>query len=144
MIRLATHSDIPRLLELDRATNPFPWEEKVLDRVLSFDRAKSWVYENRDGVIVAFASVLISPESAHWLNFRVEPGKQKGIYIWQLGLHILHELLAQKIMYVYAEVMEDNLPLVRGIERMGFKLKVLNLIPNYYGEKNGAAICIYL
>lgn len=84
-------SDIPEVLEIERAVQSFPWSAQNFEDALAAGY-ESWVLRNQQGV-VGFCIGMLAPDVAHVLVIAVAPSLQKRGY----G-HLLLEELRQSAL----------------------------------------------
>ena len=87
--RSMTHADIPRVLELERATYPQPWSEGIFfDELGRSDRV--YVIAERNGAMVGFGGLMLVEGDAHVTTLAVKTEVRKG----GLGTRLMLQLIA--------------------------------------------------
>ncbi len=152
-VRVATERDLPRVLEIERASFPNPWPEPLLRGHLG--EGGFLVYEDDEtgevvGYIIAglripsfferlerrtraLVGLPVDPDGrrGHIMNFAVDPrrrGRGVGEALLREGLEYLRVLGAET---AELEVRADNRAAIKLYEKHGFRVK--ERLPGYYG-----------
>lgn len=152
-IRPATKRDLPRVLEIERASFPNPWPESLLRGYLS--ERGFLVYEDEGTRTVAGYLIVgiripslfarlekrtralvglpidLEERTGHIMNLAVDPayrGRGLGEALLRRGLAYLNSLDAD---FVELEVRADNRAAIGLYEKHGFHIK--ERLPGYYG-----------
>ena len=129
--RAMTISDIPVVLELERATYPQPWTEGVFRDELSLpDRA--YVMAERDGELVGFGGLMIVEGDAHITTLAVRNESRKAGLGSQLMLELIGAGLDRGARHLTLEVRATNEGAQRLYERFG--MVAVGVRKHYYRD----------
>ena len=129
-IRQAKSNDLPLLAKLDKLTNLTNWQQEEYQSSFNNKNHYMHVLENdiNDVIGVIVTSVIL--DEAEILQFWIKnTSKQRG-YGKILLAHVLDTLRVNRVLRVFLEVREDNIPAIRLYEKSGFV--VVGRRNNYY------------
>ncbi len=132
-LRRMRSSDLPQVMEIEKANYEFPWTEAVFEDCLRVNYS-CWVCEE-DEQILGFSIVAIAVGEAHILNINVDPAEQKQ----GIGRMMMDNLIAvarsKKADTVFLEVRPSNKPALSLYFSMGFN--EIGVRKNYYPAAQG-------
>ncbi len=134
MMRAMTAADLPAVLAIEQAVQPYPWTAGNFRDALQAGYVAR-VLEN-DGVVQAFMVWFPLPDEAELLNIAVAASAQRR----GLGRQVLQELLdtarQQGRQRVFLEVRVSNVPAIELYLHAGFAVNGERR--NYYKNANGS------
>lgn len=136
MLRALVQSDLPQILEIERAVNLAPWTEETFQACLQAGYL-GWAIEADGHQIVGFVLVAMSSYECHVLNVCVLPSHQHQGLGHQLMSQALGHAKAQGVGIAYLEVRRSNLPAISLYEKMNFRK--IGERKNYYPTDNGSS-----
>jgi len=139
-LRDAKHSDLPRIIEIERLSFTQPWSPNSFQRELSLSFSRTFLaIPQGDGQLAAgyLCRWLVAGE-VHILNIAVHPDfRQQGI-----ATALLEEALAEarrkRAEVMVLEVRRTNLPARQLYRKLGFEDRRLRR--NYYGPGEDALV----
>lgn len=135
MLRLLTATDIPRLLEIETATQMSPWREEVFQNCFS-SSCDCWGVESDNNNLVGFIIVSFTVlTEGHILNFAVDPAFQQRGYARALLETVLQHAREHQILRLWLEVRRSNTRAIKLYQNAGFVQ--MGERKNYYAELNG-------
>lgn len=133
-VRKATEIDLPRLLDIEVATQIAPWSEDVFQRCfkMGYD---CWVLEE-DNVVMGFIVMSsASTKESHILNLCVDPLYQRKGYGETLLKYAMFQAKSRGMGIAYLEVRRSNYHAIKLYHKLGFVQ--IGDRKNYYPANNG-------
>ncbi|UGV40567.1 ribosomal protein S18-alanine N-acetyltransferase [Methanococcoides orientis] len=131
MIRVATRSDIPSIVEIENLSFDAPWSSSVFR---SYADYPGFIVLESEGVILGYAVLVVIKRAAHLASIATHPKyRRMGVATALLEGCIL---LAKENSYslIRLEVREKNNDAQKFYLSNGFEMK--GVIPNYYPDDN--------
>jgi len=143
--RKMTKSDLPQVMEIERAGYQFPWSEGLFEDCLKAGHYANWVCEDTEDKMVAFCIVSIAVGELNILNLCIAPEERKQGLGKKFMLHIMETAKEKKAESVFLEVRPSNLGAVALYESLGFN--EIGIRTGYYkteaGEREDALMMAY-
>jgi ribosomal-protein-alanine N-acetyltransferase len=137
IIRKMQHSDVPRVLEIERLLFSTPWSEDSFLNEIYKKYAISKVAVI-DGNIIGYICANFILHEAHILNLAVLPDFQRRGVATVLMNESLKELKEKGCVFMYLEVRASNAGARQFYELFGFK--VMDVRKKYYINPNEDAL----
>jgi ribosomal-protein-alanine N-acetyltransferase len=137
--RRMRESDLPRVMEIERAAFSHPWSEELVRRELSHEFSTVLLAtEGASGPILGFAVVWLVPDELHVLNVAVAPeARRRGV-----ARAVLAKVEAgareQGARVAMLEVRRSNAPAIALYRALGYREVAIR--PRYYAEDGEDAI----
>lgn len=133
-----TTADLPRLMELERASFGDPWSESAMAATLEIPVARA-IAARSEGKIVGFVIAYLIPPEGEIADICVAPeARGRGI-----GCLLMRALMEScDCTQFYLEVRASNLPARRLYEKLGFQR--IGLRKNYYDRPREDAVLMAL
>ncbi|KGK99094.1 hypothetical protein LI82_03425 [Methanococcoides methylutens] len=131
MIRVATRSDIPSIVEIENLSFDAPWSSSVFR---SYAYYPGFIVLKSEGVILGYAVLVVIKRAAHLASIATHPKyRRMGVATALLEGCII---LAKENSYplIRLEVREKNNDAQKFYLSNGFEMK--GVIPNYYPDDN--------
>lgn len=138
-MRIMTHADLSRVLEIERKNYQFPWEEDIFTDCFKAGYS-CWVCEEQNRVL-AYGLLSIAVGEAHILNISVDQAEQKQ-GIGRKMLEHLIEIARGRAETVFLEVRPTNTVAIALYENTGFN--EIGVRKDYYPAENGREDAIML
>lgn len=138
-LRIMTHADLPKVLEIERKNYQFPWEEDIFTDCFKAGYS-CWVCELQDKVL-AYSLLSIAVGEAHILNISVDPVEQKQGIGRKMVEHLI-EVARGRAETVFLEVRPTNTAAIALYEDIGFN--EIGIRKGYYPAENGREDAIML
>lgn len=119
-IRWSLRRDLQEVLDIERGSFEFPWNEEDFVRCCRQRNCIMMVAE-RDELIVGYMVYELHARRLHVLNFAVDPECRRLGVGRQMVEKLLGKLGAQKRIAITLEVRERNLPAQLFFQAFGFK-----------------------
>ena len=120
MLRPLTEHDLPILLTIEHATQPFPWTEDIFRHCLGAHGSQAWGYLT-DRQLSAFVFFSLSPPGeSHLLNLCVTPTYQRQGIASCLLQHAISIATAADAKVMLLEVRRSNQAALALYQREGF------------------------
>lgn len=132
-IRAMAARDLPRVLELERQLQSFPWNETHFRDSLAAGHG-AWVAEE-EGTVVGFAILMSVIDEAHLLDIGVARDRQRQGIASRLLHHLYACAAAGGAVSIFLEVRPSNAAAARMYEREGFS--VIGRRKGYYPAAEG-------
>ncbi|MBI4710464.1 MAG: ribosomal protein S18-alanine N-acetyltransferase [Nitrospirae bacterium] len=123
LIRKADASDLPEIMEIEKASFTLPWSRgsfkyELMHKEALFKAAVS------NGKIIGYICARVIIDTVHILNLAVRPEIRRTGIGGALLQHALEEFKksAQGVNFVILEVRESNTPAIRLYEKFGFNI----------------------
>jgi len=122
-------SDIPNVLDLERATYPEPWSMGVFGAELSQGN-RVYIVAVADDEIIGYAGLMLVDEDAHVTTLAVKQGGRKAGLGTRLMLQLIAAGLQRGARYLTLEVRATN----EGAQRLynKFGMEPVGVRKNYY------------
>lgn len=133
-MRKATESDIPRLLEIEVATQIAPWSEEVFQRCFQM-RYECWVIEEENNIIAFLMMSSSITQESHILDLCVDPDYQRKGHGKVLLNYAIAQAKLKGIGIVYLEVRRSNRNAIMLYHKTGFVQ--ISERKNYYPTPKG-------
>lgn len=133
-MRKATESDIPRLFEIEVATQIAPWSEEVFQRCFQM-HYDCWVIEEENNIIGFIMMSSTPTKESHILNLCVDPAWQRKGYGKTLLNYALLQAKSTGIGIAYLEVRRSNYHAIMLYHKAGFVQ--ISERKNYYPTPKG-------
>ena len=129
LIRPMTETDLPRVLEIEKACFPDPWTEGIFRSSLS-DEPEIWFAADKDGTLLGYAGMQTVLDEGYIDNIAVDPGLRRMGVASALLNAMETEAKAQKLAFLSLEVRAGNTPAIALYARFGFQ--TIGKRPGYY------------
>lgn len=119
-IRRMKHADLPKVMEVERAVNEFPWTESIFSDCITVGYSCWVLTDNETNNIHGFGLQSISGDEAHILNVTIQTemqGKKLGLMMMQ---HLLENARTLKARSVFLEVRVSNQRAIQLYKKLGF------------------------
>lgn len=133
IVRSMYESDLPKVMQIERASYPIPWSENVFSECV---RGNNLCYVLLDGdEIVGYAVISVILDETHLLNLCVAPEHGRRGYGRYFLKHLIQEADERESSMFFLEVRASNeaarqLYFSEGFNEVGIR-------PNYYPAKTG-------
>jgi [ribosomal protein S18]-alanine N-acetyltransferase len=131
-LRTMTHSDLDRVLEIERLNYPFPWDEDIFIDCFKVGYG-CWVCEE-DGKILGYTIMTMGVGEAHVLNISVDPNEQ-GKGVGRKMMESLIEKAKSEAETMFLEVRPSNPGAIALYQKLGFN--EIGTRKGYYPAENG-------
>ncbi len=129
--RTMTLTDIPGVLELERATYPEPWSEGIFSDELSrTDRI--YLIAEHDGVMVGFGGLMFVDQDAHVTTLAVDAGVRNSGLGTRLMLQLIGAGMERGAQNLTLEVRATNESALRLYNRFG--MVAVGVRKHYYRD----------
>lgn len=118
-IRRMLHTDIPRVMEIDRESFPKPWQESAYQAEIS-NPAGHYLVAEIAGKIAGYIGAWIVEDEAHITTIGVDPAYRRRHVGERLLSTALEEAQRRNVERVSLEVRESNLGAQRLYQKYGF------------------------
>jgi ribosomal-protein-alanine N-acetyltransferase len=137
--RRMRESDLPRVMEVERAAFSHPWSEELVRRELSHEFSTVLLAtDGAGGVILGFAVVWLVHDELHVLNVAVAPeARRLGVARAVLG-KVEAGAREQGARVAMLEVRRSNAPAIALYLALGYR--EVGIRPRYYAEDGEDAI----
>jgi len=133
-VRKAELADLPRIVEIERASFDDPYPPEYLEMLMRFNQGIFMVAE-RDGVAIGYAAASMRGREGHVLSIAVNP-KERGRGVGRgLMERIVEELKAREASRIVLESKRGN-PAIDFYLRLGFRQ--VGTMPGYYDDGSEA------
>jgi len=129
--RPMTLSDVPVVLDLERATYPHPWSESIFFDELGMDDRVYLVAEH-EGRLVGFAGLMLVEGDAHVTTLAVEQQNRRGGLGTRLMVELIEAGLARGARNLTLEVRSSNAGAQRLYTRFG--MVAVGVRKHYYRD----------
>lgn len=134
-LRRASTEDLPRVVEIERASYSFPWRESLFARELENPFSHFFVWEE-EGEVVGYACYWLVEDEAYLANIAVDPswrGRGIGRRLLEGSLDWMVRLGARDVVLEVRKGNREALALYRSV---GFK--VVGRRPRHYEDGEDA------
>ena len=131
-LRTMTHSDLDRVLEIERLNYPFPWDEDIFIDCFKVGYG-CWVCEE-DSKILGYTIMTMGVGEAHVLNISVDPNEQ-GKGVGRKMMESLIEKAKSEAETMFLEVRPSNPGAIALYQKLGFN--EIGTRKGYYPAENG-------
>lgn len=133
IVRSMYESDLPKVMQIERASYPIPWSENVFSECVRGNNL-CYVLANGDE-IVGYAVISVILDETHLLNLCVAPEYGRRGYGRYFLKHLIREANERESSMFFLEVRASNeaarqLYFSEGFNEVGIR-------PNYYPAKTG-------
>ncbi len=117
IVRQMQETDLPRIMEIERAAYPFPWTVQNIKDCL---HGVAKVFELDDNLI-GYGLMSIAADEADILNLCIHPLWQSRGYGQFILKHLLELAKQKNVKFVYLEVRVSNKAAIKLYHQTGFK-----------------------
>lgn len=132
-IRPMEHTDLDRVLGLERAIYPEPWSEGIFRDELALP-GRAYLVAEADGMVVAFAGLMLVEEDGHITTVTVDPDWRRRRLATQLIMALVELALVGGARHLTLEVRASNRSAQRLYSRFG--LAPVGMRKGYYGDED--------
>jgi len=135
----AVRDDLPRLLEIEHASQPSPWSEAVFEKELNLEHSHLWVLGSDE--IMGFLVFWLVADEMHILNVAVAPSyRRRGLARLMVG-QAVECAQSNDCVAITLEVRVGNEAAISLYE--SFDFRVIGHRPRYYRDNDeDAAIMV--
>lgn len=139
-IRTLSHSDLDRIVEIERSAYPFPWSRGIFSDCLrvGYD---CWGLQVRD-LLIGYAIQTHGAGESHLLNLCIDPEWQRAGYGSILLEHAIGHATLHGCSSMFLEVRPSNPVAIRLYQGRGFA--VVGERRNYYRAEKGRETAIVM
>lgn len=132
-VRPLNSCDLPRILEIENLSSPFPWDLEIFRGCMG--PTYVCLVLEADAETVGFAVASAAAREGHLLNIAIDPGcRCRGLGTLLLGA-VLDVLEQRSAINVFLEVRRSNNSAIRLYRRFGFE--PIGLRKDYYTRVDG-------
>jgi len=133
-VRRAELADLPRIVEIERASFDDPYPPEYLEMLMHFNQGIFMVAE-RDGVPIGYVAASMRGKTGHVLSIAVYPEERgRGVGRGLMG-RMVEELKAREASSIVLESKKGN-PAIDFYLRFGFRQ--VGTMPGYYDDGSEA------
>lgn len=133
-IRTMSPADVGAVAELERASFPEPWPERVLREELSAPGRTYLVAEDGEGRPAGYGGVLVAADEAHVMTLAVAPKLRRRGIGTRLLAALIDAAIAEGASDLTLEVRSGNLEAIGLYRRFG--LEPAGVRPGYYADED--------
>ena len=141
LIREGGLDDLPRIMEIEAASQPVPWTEALFVRELENPVSRIWVAA-LDGEVVGFLVVWSVVDELHILDVAVAPESRRQGHARAMLKEALADAVRRGLAYATLEVRESNTGARRLYADLGFR--ELGVRKRYYRDNGEDAVLLGL
>jgi purine-nucleoside phosphorylase len=130
-VRLASTSDVKRMLEIEERSFPSPWDRELLLECIMGPGCRTWTAVS-DGILTGYVSCRLEPDGLHILNLAVHPSHRGMGFASALLQHSEDWGSRLGAHRVFLEVREGSLPARRLYSKRGYS--VACSLGEYYSD----------
>lgn len=119
-LRLAGPEDVPRIREIELASQPSPWSDRVILQELDVPQSSFWL-ASVDAEVVGFLVFWVVYDEIHILNVAVDPKVRRRGVARALLACLLERARSAEMTSVTLEVRVSNVAAQRLYEAFGFR-----------------------
>jgi ribosomal-protein-alanine N-acetyltransferase len=139
LLRVAQADDLPGVLEVERASFPAPWTERMFAEELKNDWSHVWVVEaGPERRVAAFTVFWVAYDEVHVLNVAVAPDWRRHGLAHRLLEAIVGFSEARAASHIVLEVRPSN-TIAQHLYQT-FDFRPVGMRPNYYADNSEDAI----
>jgi ribosomal-protein-alanine N-acetyltransferase len=142
IVREMTESDLPRVLEIERASFPTPWTERMFEHQLLLDDIAINLVLVVGGGVVGYAVSWIAFDEIHLLSIAVDPLVRRRGYGSRLLTEVIRLAAGTGGWRVILEVRTGNAAARKFYEHRGFT--VIGTRKRYYADTGEDAVVMEL
>ena len=137
-VRLATLSDIDRIVEIENGSFSSPWSKSSLEKEISGKEWSRTVVASLDGEVAGFMIYWTVVSELHLLNLAVHPSLRRLGIATLLLEHLIDVALQERCPDIFLEVRASNRKAQLLYEKCGFK--PIGIRHRYYSDNGEDAI----
>ena len=135
------HSDIDKVVTIERACFPLPWSAGVFGEELGAPQRVWLVAENDSGELLGYGGASVAVGDAHILNLAVQEGSRREGVGRELARRLLRRVAILGAERVTLEVRPGNAPARALYESLG--LHAVGVRPDYYRDTDEHAVIMW-
>lgn len=139
-IREMIEDDIPRVMEIERASFPVPWSEPLMRALLCMPQTMICLVAEREGEVRGYVTAAIGYEELHILSIAMSPDARGTGGADLLLVDAIERGFPHGCLAVILEVREGNERARRFYRRHGFR--TIGRRPRYYADSGEDAILL--